>query len=1254
MTDNSQLLSGAERKARNLEAVLRVSEAIGSTLDLGQTLSATCEVAVDLLRVSHSSLVLISPGGVSGEVLAEHPEIGTRGLVIPIPGTPDAADRLTEPVFIEDVRDWLDAGSLRDILLEHKIRSLLIVPVVSRGAVLGYFSLDTVGFAHQYDAEEIELCKIFASQAGAAIRNAQLHEETKQRVEQLEALRRTSLAITSMQNDEGLLGEIVGQAVGLLRAKSGGIYEYRPERRELTVIVDSHRPDRVGITLGLGQGAAGRIVRDNASYMIVHDYNNWEGRAPQYAEKRPYGSVVEVPLRWRGKVVGVLYVEDEVGREFTAEDARLLGLFADHAAIALNNSELLLAHTKLLHELSVQQNRHLRRLSSAAAQALSGDLNRISFLKTLAKEAVSFMDGDSATLWPYDRVRGRFVRKELVTYGIPAEELELFRRIAPKPGGITYKVVSDGWLPVPDVDADRDFLKCSERTALLKRIGVKSFMGVTLKVAGETAGVLYVNYNRRRGFDKEDRRRMEALAANAALALGIVRAAQDFEERDRRLSAEQTLTELAKLLLGTVERQEMLRAAVRHARHALGTDRCSIVLPEPDGRLHVVAEDADPKIMTREIEVERGARSQTGYTIDKGKPVRVYDYDEEKDFAPSKFVTEWGIKSGMSVPMLRGAEVVGAMLVHSLERREFTQAEEGLLLAIANQTAIALKTAEQYDEIVRKSAYLEALYEASKEITRSGFDRQHVLETIVEQAVRCLVDSSGQSKATLGTIQTYDHETDYLEFVAAYPAKVLPKLRKQLGHRRRITDVSKNLMGLAGLTVKRREALRVADVTEGYAAEYYYMFRDETRSELTAPMVYGDEVIGVISVESDRRDAFNEQDEKELCAMADFAAIAIHNASQYQELKSTEQLVEARTAVAWMGMASGVWGHSVRGHAVNIRGLVRSLRNSLRSVITLPGTRRKIAEMLDRVEGLVSQILEKPLVKPLGPDHADSKVPVNDLLRERLKQLQKEEPYRSLRVDKDFRAGDDVTVRCDPEWLRRALDILLDNAARAMSRVEPGRRSLTVGTALKGDNVEITVRDTGPGIPAELRDRILNDKVKGEGAGVGLLMARAIVQAYDGDIALGETGPHGTMMCITLKSGRMAQRARPPAAPARHRFLLVGRPDDPWGKKILQGVAARLSAEVAVRAEHEALELKSASNYDVAVVDNSVVGDGAGVVSHLLALRRDLPVVVVSASPLQEETRAVMQAGATDCVTKSDDEEALLETFRRELSRARA
>ena len=283
-------------------------------------------------------------------------------------------------------------------------------------------------------------------------------------------------------------------------------------------------------------------------------------------------------------------------------------------------------------------------------------------------------------------------------------------------------------------------------------------------------------------------------------------------------------------------------------------------------------------------------------------------------------------------------------------------------------------------------------------------------------------------------------------------------------------------------------------------------------------MRYEGEVLGVINVESDRLGAFDETDRKELEALADFAVIAIRNAEQYKELEETQRLVSAHSAVAfWHGCS--IWGHSNTGYAINIRELVRTLRMDFKRSFLMPLKRSQLNEKLGRIENLTTKILERPVIKPLGSDKGAENLPVISLLKERVKQLGQGEPYNSLSIELKLPTDGEVKVRCHPQWLRRALDILLDNAVEALAKVDSAPPAHDQHSGCR-QQVEITIADTGPGIPPHLRDKILRDQIKknpGEsGTGIGLLMAQTIINAYKGEINYRPGEEEGTTMIVSL------------------------------------------------------------------------------------------------------------------------------------------
>jgi GAF domain-containing protein len=148
-------------------------------------------------------------------------------------------------------------GFAQEPHIQAGIRGWMGVPMLVGDKLIGMIALDKRerGF---YTDEHARMAQAFASQAAIAIENAQLFEETKRHIGQLEALRRTTLAITSPLDRKQLLETLVQQSVELLGAKGGGIYEYYPERGELTIIADYGRSKNViDNVLKIGEGMAG-------------------------------------------------------------------------------------------------------------------------------------------------------------------------------------------------------------------------------------------------------------------------------------------------------------------------------------------------------------------------------------------------------------------------------------------------------------------------------------------------------------------------------------------------------------------------------------------------------------------------------------------------------------------------------------------------------------------------------------------------------------------------------------------------------------------------------------------------------------------------------------------------------------------------------------------------------------------------------------------------------------------------------------
>ncbi len=192
------------------------------------------------------------------------------------------------------------------------------------------------------------------------------HTALAHRARELAALYDTALEINTQQNLIALLQAIVERATQLLDSPMGGLYLLKPESQTLELVVSHNFPQAyIGSTLRVGEGLAGRVFQTGEPLM-VEDYHAWEGRAAQYSGISTR-RILGVPLKVGQEIIGVVTVgDDERVGLFTEDENRLLRMFADQAAIAINNTRLLETIQRELAERQHAEEELRRRLEEIA------------------------------------------------------------------------------------------------------------------------------------------------------------------------------------------------------------------------------------------------------------------------------------------------------------------------------------------------------------------------------------------------------------------------------------------------------------------------------------------------------------------------------------------------------------------------------------------------------------------------------------------------------------------------------------------------------------------------------------------------------------------------------------------------------------------------------------------------------------------------------------------------------------------------
>ncbi len=403
------------------------------------------------------------------------------------------------------------------------------------------------------------------------------------------------------------------------------------------------------------------------------------------------------------------------------------------------------------------------------------------------------------------------------------------------------------------------------------------------------------------------------LGLNLLLALGSITAVTTFTlhgfsraqielarrivENDRlHAETERRAAELTRLLdissnlnttLGTQDVLKMICASARQMARAAGaavylldTARAELTLAQTAGLNHGFEEGCPAISITQD---------EAGAALVTGEPRLTLDLAADAPAGWSKILETQALRAYLALPLRAQGEPVGSVIVFFREPPQFQPWTIEVLRAFGHQAALTIANTHLYTRteqvLARRVRQLAALESISRELSAT-LDLQRVFDTIVARA-------RDETNATVGQLGIVDATGAQLVFVAwrGLPADVVE------ADQRRSWPLEHG--GVAGRVLRTGQAARIGDVR--LDPDYLTINRD-LRSELCVPIEREARRLGVIVLESERNDAFSEEDEAFVGQLAVQAAIAIDNAGLYNEaqLRLREQsiLYEASATLA--------------------------------------------------------------------------------------------------------------------------------------------------------------------------------------------------------------------------------------------------------------------------------------------------------------------------------------------------------------------
>ncbi len=332
-----------QRKTAQLAALREIGQAINAAWELQAALELitrkTAQVmgmdscSIYLLDETEEHLVLQATTGLAPESVG-HSWLrvgeGLTGWAVQAGQPVGVADAARDPRF----KYLPETG-------ESIFQSLLAVPLVNQGRVIGALNVQT-RCHHEFGADEVELLSLIADLAAGALEKALLYEKMQRQITELTTLAEVSEAATSPLYLEEMLGLIVEMAAQVMRSQACSLRLLDEEQGELVLraALGLGPAYRDHLALKVGEGIAGQVAQTGQPIAVQDVRRDPRYRYADFAREEGLCSLLCVPLRVRGRTIGVFSCYTAAPHRFSEEEIALFSTLANQTALAIENARL--------------------------------------------------------------------------------------------------------------------------------------------------------------------------------------------------------------------------------------------------------------------------------------------------------------------------------------------------------------------------------------------------------------------------------------------------------------------------------------------------------------------------------------------------------------------------------------------------------------------------------------------------------------------------------------------------------------------------------------------------------------------------------------------------------------------------------------------------------------------------------------------------------------------------------------------------